>query len=144
MKFSYKRIPISPTKKQKFTKHVLRPVIPIRVKHKGRAIGYEALIDSGADYCIFHSELAEIMGIAWDKGEIVSLGGVGGKKFKGRFSKVKISVGGNEIETKVLFSDDIPDFGYAILGQVGFFEFFRIRFIYQKGEIQIKAERLLN
>ena len=41
MKFRYKKFG-----------HFLRPVIPITVRYQDRSIGYEVLIDSGADLCL--------------------------------------------------------------------------------------------
>lgn len=37
----------------------LRPVIPVKLKYQDRSIGYEVLVDSGADLCIFDAEIGE-------------------------------------------------------------------------------------
>jgi len=37
-----------------------RPVIPITLKNKEKTLKYEALVDSGADICFFHSEVGEL------------------------------------------------------------------------------------
>jgi len=42
MKFNYKKYP-GPT---------LRPVMPVKIKNKDSEIGYEVLVDSGADLCV--------------------------------------------------------------------------------------------
>ncbi len=48
MKFSYKKL----------SGGFLRPIIPIEIKTlQGGPVKYFALIDSGADFCIFHSEI---------------------------------------------------------------------------------------
>ena len=51
MKFSYKKYG-----------QVLRPVIPIQLKSGSEVIGYEVLVDSGADLCIFSAEIGELLG----------------------------------------------------------------------------------
>ena len=44
MKFYYKR----------YSANTLRPVIPVKLKSGEMSIGYEVLVDSGADICIFN------------------------------------------------------------------------------------------
>lgn len=40
-----------------------RPIVPINIKYKGREINYLVLIDSGADFNIFHKDIADLLGI---------------------------------------------------------------------------------
>ena len=143
MKFAYKKIPIIRNLTLGDIVFVYRPIIPVQIKHKSKEIKYEALIDSGADQCIFHSEIAEIIGIPWREGKKCNFGGIGGKVFKGFASPINLVVGGNEIKTKTIFSSEIPNSSYAILGQSGFFKFFRIRFVFQKKTIEITPEQRL-
>lgn len=42
---------------------------------------------------------------------------------------------------KISISSEIPSFGYGVLGQSGFFKFFRIRFIFKKKVVQIIPEK---
>ena len=44
---------------EEITPEVKRPIIPILIKSETKFIIYRALIDSGADYCIFHAEIGE-------------------------------------------------------------------------------------
>lgn len=46
MKFRYK----------KYGPGILRPIIPIEIIYQNRSVGYEVLVDSGADFCIFDSQ----------------------------------------------------------------------------------------
>ena len=59
MKFNYK----------KYSSSVLRPVIPIKLKNKDLEIGYEVLVDSGADFCVFDAQVGEAIGIDVKKGK---------------------------------------------------------------------------
>ena len=67
MKFKYKRY--GPT--------ILRPVIEIKLKSDFRFLRYEVLVDSGADFCIFNSEVGEALGIDIKKGKMKEVFGVG-------------------------------------------------------------------
>lgn len=53
MKFSYKY----------YTPGILRPVLPIKVVNGGTVVGYEVLVDSGADVNIFDREIGELIGL---------------------------------------------------------------------------------
>ena len=59
--------------------NTLRPVVPIRVKSKDLNVRYEVLVDSGADFCLFHAEIAEYLGIDLKKCKKGLVTGVGGK-----------------------------------------------------------------
>ncbi|MDP3722385.1 MAG: aspartyl protease family protein [Candidatus Omnitrophota bacterium] len=61
---------------------VTRPVIPIHVASQQR-VAYEALVDSGADYSIFHAQIGEAIGLEVRKGQRVLFAGVGGVARKG-------------------------------------------------------------
>ena len=58
---------------------VLRPVIPIKLQHTDREIGYHVLVDSGADLCLFDAELGREIGIDIEKGKKQEVFGIGGK-----------------------------------------------------------------
>ena len=77
MKFSYLKFP-KPERFDLFGKSLLRPVIPIRVGTQKHFLHYEALIDSGADFCIFDAEVGEAIGIDVRNGEEARFGGVQG------------------------------------------------------------------
>lgn len=80
MKFPYLKFPSSPNPAFPSRKHVSRPVIPIEIKHDERTIKYLALIDSGADFCIFHAEIGELIGINIKMGKKLAFYGIIGDK----------------------------------------------------------------
>ena len=53
MKFRYAR----------YNGKTLRPVIPIKVKNGIKEIGYQVLVDSGADLCLFDAQIGEFLGV---------------------------------------------------------------------------------
>jgi hypothetical protein len=54
MKFSYKKI----------APGIIRPIIPIELIHKDISVPYEVLVDSGADFCVFDAEIADIINLS--------------------------------------------------------------------------------
>ena len=97
-----------------------RPIIPVALKFNRIEFNYLALLDSGADFNIFHSDIAKILKIDLLKlKNPVNFSGISGKGV-GYFTSIDIGIGNNFINTPVVFSDDISDNGYGILGQQGF------------------------
>ncbi len=140
MKFGYKVIPALPSNAFPNRKTIARPVIPIKLEHDGKTVGYEALLDSGADWNIFHSVIGEIIGIDVPTGKLQTFGGIGGGQFKSYFHEVTLYIGGWPITVACGFSADIPEpdhQSYGVLGHVGFFDHYVTIFNTSKLEIEI-------
>ena len=60
MKFSYFKFPLK-SRSEFFGNTILKPIIPIELVNDDRKIQYAALLDSGADFCIFDGEIGEIL-----------------------------------------------------------------------------------
>lgn len=117
-----------------------RPVIPIKLRSGDKEIGYHVLVDSGADVCLFHAEIGETIGIDITKGAKREVFGVGGKASIYYLHKVVIEVGGWEYEIEAGF---LPNVGgrmvpYGIVGQTGFFEFFKVIFDKKSDEVELR------
>ncbi len=121
---------------------VSRPVIPVKLKHRGQEIGYHVLVDSGADMCLFHAEIGEAIGIDITKGTAKEVFGVGGKASIYYQHRIVIEVGGweYEIEAGFLPNVGIKSVTYGIVGQRGFFEFFKVIFDQQSDEIELRRK----
>lgn len=130
MKFSYKKLQGG----------VIRPIIPVEVRTaKGGPVKYFALVDSGADICIFHGEIAELIGIKdikTGKKNFVS-GITQGESQPYYIHPVTISVGGWPYDINVGFMPTLSKLGYGVLGQKGFFDLFTIKFDLSKEEIEL-------
>lgn len=120
----------------KITSKISRPILPFILKYKEKLIFYSALIDSGADYCIFSIELAQVLGIELSKSKI-SFMGIGKEKVQGFWGEVEVRIGGVSYKTKVIFAE-ISEFGHGIFGHTGFFDQFDITLSYQKQTIEIE------
>ncbi len=126
MKFKYKKI----------APKVLRPIIPIEVGNDF-FVHYEVLVDSGADICLFHSDIAELLEIDVEKGEKREVTGITGDKQVYFYHRsVPIKIGGWEHKINVGFMKGTP-YGYGVVGQESFFEIFIVKFDLIKEEIEL-------
>lgn len=129
MKFGYKKYG-----------QVLRPVIPISLEYKDKRIRYEVLVDSGADMCLFHAEVAEALGIDLKKCKTNIVTGVGGKSSQYFLSNLGMEVGGWKYEIEAGF---LPDIGgrsapYGIVGQKSFLNFSKLFLIGKERILKLK------
>jgi hypothetical protein len=134
MKFPYKR----------FARGVfppdIRPIITIKLSHNDQSIRQEVLVDSGVDLCLFDAEIGEALGIPVTSGEEKTLlGATSAKPQPFYLHPVTINVGGWDYAIEAGF---VPNFAptYGIVGQVGFFSLFVVKFDYQKEEVEIRRK----
>ena len=141
LKFPYLKFPSEPNKAFPDREHRKRPVVPIEVKYNDKKIKYYVLIDSGADFCIFHAEIGEELGIKIRKGKRVEFYGIVGDKESAYFHDIVISIGGNDFKCRCGFSYQFDNsrMPYGVLGQKGFFDLFEIKMDYEKNRIELKS-----
>jgi predicted aspartyl protease len=140
MKFDYFKFPLS-QKSEFFGSSLLKPIIPavITNPHNGKSIKYAALIDSGADFCIFDAEIGDYLNIDIKSGQKEIFGGIQDRGGATAYlHKIEIEIGGWKYKATVTFSYDIAERGYGIFGQKGFFDIFSVKFDYLKEEIELK------
>ncbi|MDI6689689.1 MAG: hypothetical protein QMD66_02100 [Actinomycetota bacterium] len=128
MRFPYKRV----------TPGIIRPIIPIELSYQDISISYEVLIDSGADFCIFDAEIAEILNLPITKGVKREFAGVTGDRAFMYMHSIEMKLGGWSYQIEAGFSSDMGPYAYGIVGQVGFFDKFIVKFDYLKEEVEIK------
>jgi len=140
MKFPYQKFPGPPILSHPDRKSVLRPTIPVCLvnKQSGEHANYIALIDSGADYCIFHASMGEVIGLDVRSGKKMEYFGIAGVKQTAYFHEIVLSVGGWKFDCYVGFSYDFDQMPYGVLGQDGFFDKFKIVLDHNKFEIELK------
>ena len=124
-KLDYRKFPAAPTEPFPRRKSVVRPVVPVALINGSNRVRVYALIDSGADYCIFHAEIGEQLGLQIESGKSLPFSGIAGA--------------GHEFGCYAGFSRDIQDLPYGILGQVGFFDVFKVSFDYKKEKIELRS-----
>jgi len=138
-KLDYRKFPAQPTEPFPRRTSVSRPVVPIALINGSQRIRNLALIDSGVDYCIFHAEIGEQIGLDIESDKRLSFFGTGGQEQSAFFHDVKLEVGGHEISCFAGFSRELESLPYGILGQIGFFNKFKITFDYEKGKIELQS-----
>lgn len=79
-----------------------------------------ALVDSGSDDTIFDHELADAVGIEWNKGRSYDITGINGGLMPVHFSGAKYEICGYSFTVDIGFAR-MPMFK-AVLGQTGFFD----------------------
>lgn len=130
MRFPYQAEALSDPDPITGSGHIYRPIIPIRLIYRHRDSGrfrYRALINSGADWCLFHSEVGELLGIPAREGQPRSFVGVEGIEKTAYFHSVQLVVDSSMVEILAGFIDGFR-FPYGLLGQHGFFSHFRVVF----------------
>jgi hypothetical protein len=138
MKFRYFKFPID-RPDNFFGNSLLKPIIPVKIINGDKSINYAALIDSGADFCIFDAEVGELVGLDIRRGPKIEFGGI--QQLKGSIGyihNIEIDIGGWPHKIKAVFSYDVAKHGYGILGQRGFFDIFIVKFDLLKEEIELK------
>lgn len=98
-----------------------------------------ALVDSGADYCLFHSSVADELGIDLKRGWVKDFAGIAaGQIVQAYMHTIQLEVQGCdkrfEIEAGFADSDAIG----GLLGGIGFFDNFKITLEKYKGRFQIE------
>lgn len=122
-------------KYEKITQQISRPIIPVYLRSKKTFVFYQALIDSGADFCMFSIEIAKALDVKLTKSNN-TLKGIGKDSINGYWGEVEIKVGTKRYTTTALFAD-IEAIGHGILGQRGFFDHFDVRLNYQEQRITV-------
>lgn len=106
-----------------------RPMITVRLTHKSKSIPMLGLLDSGADKTLINRDLGEQLGIDFNKCQKANMTGISGKSQPTWDTTIKLEVKefpGVEFQANVCFIDST--FVGLLLGHVGFFEFFDVKF----------------
>ena len=137
LKFDYRKFPSEPSDAFPRRRSATRPVIPITIINGDSKIANLALIDSGADLCLFHADIGEQIGINIESGKKLTFSGITKDKLTAYFHNIKISISGYEHECYAGFSRDLANMPYGILGQHGFFNLYKILFDYEKDRVEL-------
>ena len=124
MKFPYIKTPPADPRR----KWISRPIIPITLFGPKGSVNVDALIDSGADKSLFHIELGKEIGLNCKECRKEIFSGIAGKKIIAYVCKVQLQIRGIDKKIELLAGfADAPGI-FAILGQDGFFDAFKIKF----------------
>lgn len=139
MRFKYRKLPdlTSPSKTW-----MSRPLLQVRLLYGGNYQDQLCLIDSGADYCLFNSSIADILGMDWKNGRPQDFYGIAeGAAIKAYMHGIKLQIQGfsESIDVEAGFTDSNEVDG--LLGQSGFFDNYRITFERYRGRFEVESRR---
>lgn len=112
-------------------------VLNYKKTHKITPIPISALIDSGADVCFCNETIGTWLGIQFKKVKEGIFTAANRSTFKAKPETITIHVYGKEYGCKFFFTDTLPQHTPIILGQVGFFDHFKITFDYSENQIEL-------
>ena len=117
----------------------LRPYIPVTLRNQTLVMQpMLALVDSGADFCLFDGELSYLLDLDLTKLEKINLSGVAGMA-TGYLAHIEIGVNNTFIPVPAVFSFDFSPKGFGgIIGQVGFFDSLIIEFNRAQKQVTLK------
>ena len=133
MKFSYTKIPTRDLRRA----WASRPLVSVRLHGPTGIVLVDALLDSGADSCVFDASIGKAIG-AVPKGSLpTTFRGIGNGHLQGWAHAVRIEILGaqDQIEVMAGFTEGLGI--SAILGQEGFFDHYKITFERQKNRFEL-------
>lgn len=133
--FKYRELTAKNLPSSHRTIRVFRPIIPLILLYHDRLVQTAAILDTGADFNVFHADVADYLGIRLTTGKTRRISGISKGMIKGYEHKLDIKVGPHRRATTVTFSRGIPDNSIAVLGNNGFFNHFVTTFNYRDQEI---------
>lgn len=96
--------------------------------------------DSGADACLFPLSLAVLLKLDILKLPRGVTGGVGSSANSTFWDTIRVDLGhGIEFSAYTGFTQGMDQMGLGLLGQVGFFEHFRVEFLLSKNAFTIES-----
>lgn len=103
------------------------PVVPVALKGRHRWVPFNAFVDSGADYSVFHSDVAKLMGLTPTVGQkkVVTVGDGDGMVVYLHTAVVRFA--DFIFKAPIAFSAQLGS-GFNLLGREVFFEKFQICF----------------
>jgi hypothetical protein len=104
---------------------MLNVQIALPIHNAPRTKRFEALMDSGASRCLFHSDFATYLGIDFKSCPIEVTHGIGGDE-NTYLHDLTLYIPGGPVAIKAGFKEKLPIAG--LLGMAGFFEHFKIMF----------------
>jgi hypothetical protein len=122
-------------------RQVWRPVLRLDLVNGERRFPCYAIVDSGADHCIFPLSFGTALGFDPLTSVPVNAAGVGNSAVPTFHWNVTLDFGGVlVIPALVGFSDGVNAFGVGLLGQFGFFDRVNVQMNYRKREFYIETD----
>lgn len=115
----------------------IRVVLGYKKTHKVTPAAIVALIDSGADVCFCSKNIGIWLGVELRKKESVTFTTANRTTFVAVKETITLYTAGKSYQCPFYFSDDLPHETPIILGQLGFFDHFKIVFDLKNKGIEV-------
>ena len=126
------------------------PFLDIRITNKdnGKSVNYRAMLDSGAYANVFHSDIAQVLDIDLSKIKQTQLfTGVkeSKKQMLGKAYIVELMImqkgKSHKFDSYIIFSEEISNTGWGLLGRQGFFDQFdEVSFNYKNNKFYLQTK----
>ncbi|MGB9031367.1 MAG: hypothetical protein WCC27_14695 [Acidobacteriaceae bacterium] len=144
MDFPYFIIPAKPDGAFPARTATRRPIVPILLEKNSRRITTWALVDSGADFCLFPASIAGALDISIPNQNASPFSGTSDSPQIAYFETVRASIwNGDHSEAPIIF-DLYADFcstlehvGLGLLGRDGFFSRFSLSFDFRSNLLRV-------
>ena len=115
------------------------PVVDITLATSTRSLAIKALVDSGASFSVFRSEVLDYLGAPLERGAPVYLEGIGGR-ILGYRHRVSARLGEVKFPLTVIFSRELT-VSFNLLGRDNFFEQFLVTFDERRHMVRLRSYR---
>ena len=110
-----------------------RPLLQVTLRSPQRFLSCYAIVDTGADYCVFPRSFLQPLGLNALQGPTEMTQGIGGS-VPTHFFGISIDIGGHfQFPVFAGFTAGLDALGLGLLGQVGFFDRFNVTFKHSEG-----------
>lgn len=134
----YRAIVVAPNAAFPARRTTQRPYVAIDLFNGTRSFRSYALIDSGADDCIFPASFARQLGLNYLAGRHYPFGGAGDGNQDAYFFDLELDIIDiSRYAVPIGFSPSVEKFGHGVLGQNGFFDRFSLSFHLARGVFSI-------
>lgn len=112
---------------------IKRPALILTLKNGQDRLTCHALVDSGADHCIFPRSFMQRLGMDPLTAPVDMTSGVGSTNVPTHYCNVTLDLGVINFQVYAGFTTGLDQFGIGLLGQDGFFDKFKITFDHAHG-----------
>ena len=144
MRFRYSILPAEPDAAFPNRRSIKRPLLPVLLEKDGKAIVGPAMIDSGADYCVFPASIGTALGIAMPNPNAYVFSRRADAPQIAYFDTVNVTIWNGDsaeqpfrFELYAGFCDSLDHVGFGILGQEGLFSRFQVQLYYRQNYFDI-------
>jgi hypothetical protein len=145
MDFAYSAMPASPDGAFPDRTVIKRPLLRLTLRYNDRSFSTWAIVDSGADFCLFPASIAVQLGVAIPNPKATPFSGTADAPQIAYFETVQATIGNGEPDGTPLtfdlyagFCETLEHVGLGLLGQESFFSRFIVSFDHSQNLIRIE------